>query len=411
MKKRVLLIAVLAAALILPFVVAEKAGADAIMFPWITKSQNVATLVTVVNTAQGDPDFEERLHFQYWYKDENGTMASEDVNDAENTCTEQDFKVLTSKDDMVTFDASGQINGGLALFNDTKTVPVNPATHFAMTADAPRRAFLLVDNNTSNNFASVGTNTDGTLYGEAMVIEVTTGAAWGYIAYNAAGGQTSSQSDPVYFLGAFDVLGEVIGNNEYTQTILLPANTVTTRFFLTPVDYSDSGDHGTLNQRVGNANTQVQLCLDTDPVGNCNEGGIFDNDEGPVSGAPPKDIVCTSADDLSELLGGAWDTFQDSNRSGWGYVVTHDGTVNRTGDLLTLDNSNDEMIIGRLDFTTSGLTLDGFEIPTVSGVEGGINNFIWLRDNERWGGNTFPSCGTNSGGINCIHNEPYSPRG
>jgi len=69
------------------------------------------------------------------------------------------------------------------------------------------------------------------------------------------------------------------------------------------------------------------------------------------------------------------------------------------------------MIIGRLDFTTSGLTLDGFEIPTVSGVEGGINNFIWLRDNERWGGNTFPSCGTNSGGINCIHNEPYSPRG
>jgi hypothetical protein len=44
------------------------AHADAIMFPWVIKTDTVSTIISVVNTAHGDLLYEERLHFQYWYK-------------------------------------------------------------------------------------------------------------------------------------------------------------------------------------------------------------------------------------------------------------------------------------------------------------------------------------------------------
>lgn len=91
---------------------------------------------------------------------------------------------------LVTFDAACNINGGQALFNDPS--PYGGAS-FCLNEASPRRAFLLVDNNTPQ-FVTDGVNLDGTLYGEAIVMELQSGAAWGYIAYNAWGtGQTASQ--------------------------------------------------------------------------------------------------------------------------------------------------------------------------------------------------------------------------
>jgi len=412
MKKSFLLIAILAAVLIFPFAInVDKAGADAIMFPWIVKSATVSTLVSVVNTAQGNPDFEERVHLQYWVKDPNGAHADtlpDLVNDQENTCTEIDFKVLVSKDDLFTVDTSGKIGSGLPLFGDTNTIPVNPATSLKMNVPDPRRAFLLVDNNTSNNFAAptINNNVDGTLYGEAIVLELGSGASWGYIAYNPSGGQTTTQSSPVTFNDGSDLQGEVIGADEITQTVIMPVDTMITRYFLTPVDVADSGEHATANQRVGNANAKVQFCLDPTTVQlgsgftRCQEGGIYDNMEGPLSNSINKNIVCTSGDDLVALMGGGYDTFRDSGSSGWAYVVTNLGDVDQTGlignGLPTVDNPTDEMIIGRLEYTETNLVLDGYD------VGGAVNNFVWLRDSETV---------TSLGGINNIHNVPFVPAG
>jgi len=404
MRKSFLLIAILAAVLIFPFAInVDKADADAIMFPWIVKSATVSTLVSVVNTAQGNPDFEERVHLQYWMKDPNGTNATPDVNDQENTCTEVDFKVVVSKDDLFTFDTSGKIGNGLPLFGDTNTKPVNPATSLKMNATDPRRAFLLVDNNTAQNFAAVAANEDGTLYGEAIVLELGSGAAWGYVAYNPSGGMESSQSYAVSFVDGTDMLGEVIGGTEFTQTTIMPVNTMITRFFLTPVDIADVGEHNAQNQRVGNANTKVSLCLDPTKVQlgqgftRCSEGGVYDNEEGPLSNSVNKNIVCTSADDLEALMGGGYATFRDSGSSGWAYVVTNLGDVDKTGllnnGIATVDNPSDQMIIGRLEYTDTNLVLDGYD------VGGSINNFVWLRDSTNGRGAT---------GINNIHNVPYT---
>lgn len=399
MKKSFLLITILAAVLIFPFAInVDKAGADAIMFPWIVQSNSISTLVSVVNTAQGNPDFEERVHLQYWMKNPAGAHPTPDVNDQENTCTELDFKVIVSKDDMFTFDTSGKIGGGKPLFGDANTVPVS-VDSLDMNAVGPRRAFLLVDNNTAQNFAAVGSNVDGTLYGEAIVLEIASGAAWGYIAYNPSGGETSTQSSAIYFNDGNDLQGEVIGETEVTQTVLMPIKAMDTKFFLTPVDVSDSGEHATINQRVGNANTKVQLCIDpedrTDVPSNttCQEPGIYDNEEGPVSSSVNKNIVCTSADSLEVLMGGGFTSFRDTNGQGWAYVVTNLGDVDRTGlvgnGAATVDNPSTDMIIGRLEYQTAN----------IQGIGGTVNNFAWLRDSASVAG---------TGGINGIHNCPYN---
>ena len=371
MKKGYVLIAILAVVLIFPFALnVEKADADSILFPWITKSNSVSTVLSVVNTAQGDGSAEV-LHYQYWYKKTNSNGQSE-------KCDNISFKRSTSKDDIVTFDVAGNMNSGKALFNDPGAGtwmggPTYGNSPFDLNVASPRRAFLLVDNNT-DAFVNDGTNEDGTLYGEAMLIELAGGAAWGYIAYNAVGGETLSQNADVLFNDVKDVLGEVIGVTETTQTVLLPPDTITTRFFMTPVN--------TTSQRDGDTDSDIQLCIDPDNAGGCDEGGIFDNDENKIDFEKVKDIRCTSADDLEDLMTEAsFNTFQATGGQGWTYIITDVSPV-------TPDDA-DGMVLGKLEYTTTGVTLDGVAVP------GTLNNFVWLRDNESIVGEL---------GINDIHN-------
>jgi hypothetical protein len=278
-------------------IMAMVANADSILFPWIIKSHSVSTLVSVVNTtAGGDPDFDELLHMEYWYKDENGTNPDgpDGINALDNNCASYNFKVLTSRDDMFTFDASGNLNDGEPLFGDTN----NNADRLDLPVPAPRRAYLIVDNNTANNYAALGLNVDDTLYGEAMIIELLTGSTFEYEAYNARYVETAaSQNDPVLFHDGLDSKAEVIGDTETTRTVLLPPNEYKTRFFVTPV----SG----LNQRVGNANARMQLCVFPSPDGGCNEGGMFDNEEGIINFSVRRNVVCTGVLGLEDLISAA----------------------------------------------------------------------------------------------------------
>ncbi|MBM4140023.1 MAG: hypothetical protein FJ242_00785 [Nitrospira sp.] len=378
MRSKAILSVLIGLALLLSFSVAVKdAKADALLFPWIVKSSQVSTLVSVVNTAEKDPGVlpMEVLHYQYWYKKSTANTQTE-------ACDNISFKRPTSKDDIVTFDAAGNINGGKALFNDPgagtwKGGPSYGTQSFKLNVESPRRAFLIVDNNTPA-LALSDTNVDGTLYGEAMVVELVGGAAWGYIAYNPSGGETEDQNARVRFGDMLDVLGEVIGIDETTQTVLLPPDTIITRFFMTPI----SDEYWVApNQRAGNLNTRIQLCLDPTQTGGCTQGGIYDNDEGKIDFEKKKDIVCTSADDLVKLMTEAsYNTFKATGGQGWSYIITLPGTLHDDFD----------MIIGKLELTTTGVTIDGKTVP------GTLNNFLWIRDSE-----TVTDCV----GINCIHNE------
>jgi len=161
------------------------------MFPWIVKSPTISTLVSVINTAEqvgGNQALGNAvLHYQYWGKD--GSTGQTD------SCSEVDFDRPTSKDDIVMFDAAGNMNGGKALFEPIANQPTNvnyANQNFSYIATVSARAFLLVDNNIpqvfTDNILDLASNADGTLYGEALVIDLGSGSAWGYIAYNPSGG-------------------------------------------------------------------------------------------------------------------------------------------------------------------------------------------------------------------------------
>jgi hypothetical protein len=242
------------------------------------------------------------------------------------------------------------------------------------------------------------------MYGEAVVVEHKTGAAWGYIAYNAIGGPENF-SDADYR----DQQGEVIGDSETTQTTLMNPNDATTKLFITP---TCDGCYGK-DQRLGIINAAVQLCRypeingDGDPyTGDCIGGGIWNNEEGGFSFTVKKEIVCTTADNIVEFFGGAgtsaYTQWVASGKSGWSYIITHYGNIDRRDGTERFEEF-DEAIIGKLEYGT-GLSWDGSIADT-------INTFVWLRDNA----NYLEFCSNNPvdqrcspGGTNIIHNEYFS---
>src|SRR5208337_161160 len=335
----IFIVALVAVTVLLSFGAAVKdAKADVIMFPWIVKTAEAVGGADSLNNPV--------LHYQYWGKD--GSTGQTDV------CNEVDFERPTSKDDIVMFDAAGNMNSGQALFEPIPSQPthVNYAgANFSYIATVSARAFLLVDNNIPQVFTDdlLASNADGTLYGEALVVDLGAGAAWGYIAYNASGGVREGSQAPVSFADGQDVLGEVLGNvdqshcarwttgangtttctktvyghKEVTATNLLPPSVKQTKFFTTPVNavtyYDSKGVQHLGNQRDGTINNRIQLLTDPYPLGptvnnkNGNTlsnatpgvGGIFDADENPLSFVNRKNIVCTSGDVLSNLFGSA----------------------------------------------------------------------------------------------------------
>jgi len=393
-------------------VLVKDAKADALLFPWIVKNDGAATIVSVVNTAGMPGTYEYlsvpfRLHYQYWYK------TTTDNSDALAVCQNQSFKQRTSKDDIVTFDATGNIGGGNPLFSDPSPYD---AQNYKLDQTGNRRAFLIVDNNTPL-LANYKVNVDGTLYGEAMILELSGGAAFGYIAYNASGGETSSQTGPVMFGDGLDMLGEVIngasdkpvgpgiGAGEVTQTVLYPTAFAKTKFFLTPVGPSDgitsdgycNGVGAIANpdgsQRIGNINARVKFVVQQ-PDGNY-AGGIFDNDESVLDFGLAPNVVCTAALDVQSIAsGGAVTYLTETGKQGWAFMGVLNGTVDSADSDNCPDNPATEMIIGKLEYSAGTPSTIGS--TTLNGT---FNNFIWLRDNT-----TVTTCA----GTNCIHNE-YIP--
>jgi hypothetical protein len=459
MKSKVFISVLVAVALVFSFGIAVKdAKADAILFPWITKGGTVATIVHVVNTANPvntairTPG---TLHYQYFFKRLTG-----DVTDQTKECEPKSDKHKTTKDDLVSFDAAGWIGGGYALFNDATDYNNLPFHLSGVSPDA--RAFLLVDNNIENVFTgqivggadvNASTNADGTLYGEAMMISIDEGATWGYIAYNAVGGVTTNEANPVSFSDGQDLLGEVIGSpwfdanpawpdqesfGEISQTVFYNPNDMETKLALTPVSLPyqvdiPGGPFGTVvhqglqGQRSGNINNAIQLCIQPAPSiadpNRCIEPGIWDNNEQPIDCSQKKDIVCTSIDTLYDIFAvncsATYNDWVDDGVAAWSYVRVWPGTIGSQGGAFPATNPGSGMIIGKVEYKTNP---DLGAIPTPPGaIQGTNNNMVWLRDNETlYGWDSFgigpgQAAGTQwcdralvlecLGGIDCIHNQ------
>jgi len=341
------------------------AQADTILFPWVVKDSAISTVISLVNTF--DPTTMQpicsdvRFHLIYEYK-------KTTTNGQDEECDEFDFCEPTSFNDILVFDAAGNFNNGAPLFGDTgggsvtyDTVQANDS--LALPVDGPRRAFLLVNNECyTSQHCGKGFNTpDRTLYGEAMVVDISNGAAWGYRAYNPYNeGQWLDFFDNGVDPGALpqDAYGEVLdGQDEITRLVIQPPNVFTTKMFVTPIALA-----GTVNgQWRGDLAVSSSLYCDD----NATFTGLFDMDENCISFSKEKTVVCTDASTIEHYVSnGAWITFVNTGGPGWAWFATSAPTSGTT---------TNQAVVGKLEYNIGTTQFDG------NSVDGAVNNFIWLR--------------------------------
>jgi len=366
------------------------AQADSVLLPWIVKDNAISTIVTLVNTA--DPvrkgsGYKVRFHILYKYKNTtaNGQLEG---------CQEYDFCVPTSYNDILVFDAAGNFNNGAPLFGDTTVqgvkYAVNPSS-FALPVDGPRRAFLIATNEIYRSEACGAANEagpEGTIYAEAMVVDIANGAAWGYDGYNPndPGNATNFESSLNFNDNetGTDALGQVVASDrgEAAFLTIMPPSVFTTKLFVTPINPADVGGMGLLQaQLVAGVQLYCDLAIFNsrdDSISHKDIPGMFDYDERCLSFNVVKGVVCTDASEISHYISeGVWNVFRNTKAEGWAYLALIDPDqivplFPVLEDLLGLA-STQQAAIGKLEYSLGTASFDG------NSVKGAINNFIWLR--------------------------------
>jgi len=264
--------------------------ADTVLFPVIvTNYPYVTTIVSVTN--QGPTSG--YLKYTYFYK----PAFVGGLPNYSGECDTYSRVRSTYAPDVVSFDASGSIGGGYALFND----PDSYGGPIHLPVSGPQRAYLLVTNSdAAGNRVDVVSN--WSLRGEAIVMDVFSGAAWGYRAVN-------NRSKENYDFDGMD--GTVlVGVGASFRFSFFPLNEWTTRFFVTPVDWG-------MNLLPTWTSTIGLYQANTTP-------GINDRGGGTYPFTVSQMVRCTAAVDIADLLdatayAGLWSS------GGWGRIGISSG--------------------------------------------------------------------------------------
>lgn len=196
------------------------ARADTLLFPVIAvNSPNVTTIISVMNEAATSSA--SYMHYIYRVKD---SIVSNAPN-ITGGCTSVAFTRPTYYHDLVSFDASGIMNGGNALFGDTDPY----GGGFGIGLTGAKRAYLLVSHSNSTG-ARVDVASPSLLVGEAIIMDIMYGAAWGYKAIN-----DTVRQDYTFDIANLSGAAMQYGANNYRGFNFFPMNEWTTRFFVTPV--------------------------------------------------------------------------------------------------------------------------------------------------------------------------------
>lgn len=282
-------IKVLSLSFLMSFGLFSAVRADTILFPVIAINQpNVTTLVSVVNFPH--PSGTSYLHYIYRHK-ATGNIGA--------TCSKTEFTRSTTDSDLVSFDASGVIGGGNALFGDTNSY----GGSFYLPGSGARRAYLLVTNSDASG-TRVNSTTDTDLMGEAIIMDIAYGAAWGMRAINDNTSQTYN------FVNAEDGGGvwSALPSNAYMDRTFafFPPDEWTTKFFITPIGNNMDSD---------DLNATVTLS------GN----NVFDrNGINHTSVSVSQSITCTGVVTVSDLMDSSIYSAVE-NIGGWGWFQVSSG--------------------------------------------------------------------------------------
>jgi hypothetical protein len=329
-------------------------AADVALFPYVVNSPTVTTLVTIVDQGGNNVGYDSsgntpggRLHWRLHYK------AGANATNNTAFCDEVNYYLPSSPNDIQTVDLGGVFGANTkgVLFNDASinnnwnagtTATINYMLGKA--AGATQRGVLFV-HNAENTPAQ-------TLYGEAMIIDFSTGAAWGYQALLRDNGGSNDQT-------AFDFSAQATNAFGSPPDIVtfMPTNETTTRIFVTPVNSGGSmlGANGASIAGWDRLNARVTLQTGT--------GVAFDRDENLVSGSVQHNVVCVGAVDVTQMMtSGAAAVLANG---GWGTLAISPGNVNGAAPTGLA-------VATKLEFNTTG-KLNGQAIP------GTFNNGFIMR--------------------------------
>lgn len=349
------------------------AYADQIFFPYVVLSQDVTTVLTVIN--DDDPDVKE-LHYRYYRKDATVTPI------ATSECKEFDFWDNTSENDVVTFDLGGQFGAeatGL-MFEPTQAKAVNKAD-FRLDGglrSPDKRGYVLVDNYSPVSDADPIPSPTSRLHGEAIVIEFTTGSAWGYNASNASEiwgftpGATPAAVGSLTLLNRYDFSDRVETNGDvmvappitvtdraeqksdyWSPVAIMPFAQVTTKFLVTPI--ATAAPFQGPNS-VSNTTATVQL----NAASGATDRVLFDRDERPFSGSRAVQVRCVHAVTAAELIDE--NVFRAAPMGGWTHLALTAG----------------QAVVMKAEYNPDPTAVGG-EIL----VNGSWNNVLWLRKGIR----------------------------
>jgi hypothetical protein len=359
------------AVVLITMLLCATAYADSILFPYINSNPgNLSTIINIINTATPailtcvDPNDALLLHYRYFTKPVSGTgSATTDI------CEEIDFSRPSTTGDLVTFDVTGIINSGKAMFGD--------ATNYNLGGGAPnfdiptvggltdaRRGYLLVNHGcTVTGEIPGGTQgVAGDLDGEAILLDVVNGAAWGYravmadptvvgdyafVPVTAAAPVAGETSDflPEWPVAAAIPFGVANAYAHNQVVAIYPPNDFQTRFFVTPLvistDLSTNNDMS-LPGANDQKRTRIRL-LDRNGI-----VGVTDRDENAFSRGQAVHVRCVAGIDLESLTGAlpAWFKAQ----GGWVQVDLQDPPAIIPPETGVVEADDHNAIVFKLEF-------------------------------------------------------------
>jgi len=336
-------------------------AADVAMFPYVVNSPTVATLVSIVDTADATEGYSvggvagagNRLHWRLNYKA--GANASNNAA----ICEEVNYFLPSSQNDIQTVDIGGNFGGTTkgVLFNDASinnnwdantTATIN---YMLGKAAGVQRGVLYV-HNANQDAVVVGQ----TIYGEAMILDISAGAAWGYQALLRDNGAANTAAAFDFSLAATNAAG-----SPPDVLTFMPLAETTTRVFVTPVNTQAAtpllGVDGSSAANWDRHTARVGLVTGT--------GVAYDRDENLVSGTTLNNVTCVGFVDVGDMMtAGAKAVLANG---GWGTLSIQQGT----GAAATSFNVN-TAVATKLEYNTTG-TLNG------QAVGGTFNNGFIMK--------------------------------
>lgn len=333
----------------------QTAQADSVFFPYVSGSQTVTSIVSVINTSSqnyevnGTGDF---LQYTLYFKGADNKSA----------CNKVDTRLPTSKNDIQTIDITDRFGapGQLGVLFDDPSVNnqwLQAGRNYALAKNrTPFRGYLVVDNEQdSRNWQ------EPSLTGEAFMFEFANGSAWGYQAYHQVDDENPSN---VPERGdEFDY--EFAASASPSTVNMMPFDEFETSFLVTPInmiDFPGAVPENMRPQPVNAFEAEIDLRSPNEETGTF---ALYDRDEVPVSGSVPQRVVCVGKVAARDLLSpGVADA--ELLKGGWGYLV------NRRTNLISASSGtplSPALQPQYPDFYGYGKVCDATEVST-AGLDG-----------------------------------------